>query len=590
MAKENEKIQDALKKLRDANAQGDPDVIADAQAWLEMVRQDPEVENFKHPAVDCVVDGLVEECAKEQNEGKRLPARGRISSITIENFKGIGEKVTIPLKPITLLFGANSAGKSTVLQAMQVIYELLKNQRKFYANGESLGSFFDLVHNHDLHQKIKIGFNFQLDDDGIGLDDVGYVESFSVECELGASWLQADAQIYYEDMLFCTTSVGDHDILNVVLETNHPLIKSFCKIHGDGFFDDLHYDADETETDDSPMSIFFVLGAAEEDGSFAGGDYPHLLGKDNMSSVDEEIILPFLQEYALRPILLLLAELNKLRHVGPIREIPAPGLDLGQIEETNWFNGLAAWKIGLNELKWHSPDSELDPDEDQSSEYFVRTVNGLDWFEYKLAIQGQAGFKLSPEIYNSVQKHGLSEEERSEQLLQGLQEVYGDAWHHTALRDALVLCHKRSGVIVEPSAVGTGISQVFPVITAAIAEKAQLVAVEQPELHIHPRMQCELGDVFITQLKRYPERTFLLETHSEHLILRLLRRIRETSEGSLDDKTLSLSPDDVGVLYVGESDDGVRIQELRIGDDGQFLDEWPGGFFEEDFDEIVGGL
>ena len=48
-----------------------------------------------------------------------------ITSITIENFKGIGDKaVTIPIRPITLLFGKNSAGKSTVLQAMRYLREI----------------------------------------------------------------------------------------------------------------------------------------------------------------------------------------------------------------------------------------------------------------------------------------------------------------------------------------------------------------------------------------------------------------------------------------------------------------------------------
>ena len=48
-----------------------------------------------------------------------------IRSITIENFKGIGDKaVTIPIRPITLLFGKNSSGKSTVLQAMRYLCEI----------------------------------------------------------------------------------------------------------------------------------------------------------------------------------------------------------------------------------------------------------------------------------------------------------------------------------------------------------------------------------------------------------------------------------------------------------------------------------
>ena len=53
-------------------------------------------------------------------------------------------------------------------------------------------------------------------------------------------------------------------------------------------------------------------------------------------------------------------------------------------------------------------------------------------------------------------------------------------------------------------------------------------AVEQPELHVHPAVQVALGDVFIDGIKNR-NRTMLIETHSEHLLLRLLRRVRETN-------------------------------------------------------------
>jgi len=52
----------------------------------------------------------------------------RLTKIDIENFKGIGEKQSIELAPITLLFGPNSAGKSTILQALHYLREILERQ------------------------------------------------------------------------------------------------------------------------------------------------------------------------------------------------------------------------------------------------------------------------------------------------------------------------------------------------------------------------------------------------------------------------------------------------------------------------------
>ncbi len=52
----------------------------------------------------------------------------RLTAIELENFKGIGPRQRIELKPITLLFGPNSAGKSTILQALHYVREILERK------------------------------------------------------------------------------------------------------------------------------------------------------------------------------------------------------------------------------------------------------------------------------------------------------------------------------------------------------------------------------------------------------------------------------------------------------------------------------
>ena len=90
-----------------------------------------------------------------------------ITSITIENFKGIGEKaVTIPIRPITLLFGKNSAGKSTVLQALRY-FSAVMNQwpnlgRIEMSGGLNTDFFHSLVHRHELDRKIRIRVHTQI--------------------------------------------------------------------------------------------------------------------------------------------------------------------------------------------------------------------------------------------------------------------------------------------------------------------------------------------------------------------------------------------------------------------------------------------
>jgi hypothetical protein len=135
---------------------------------------------------------------------------------------------------------------------------------------------------------------------------------------------------------------------------------------------------------------------------------------------------------------------------------------------------------------------------------------------------------------------------------------------------------------------------VLPVVLHAFGEKEKLIAIEQPEIHIHPALQSELGDAFIESALGDNKNTFVLETHSEHLILRLLRRIRETSKSDFSSWSESLKlacpkgikPQDIAVLYVKPGDEGAELIELPVDANGEFTCDWPGGFFEERIKEL----
>ena len=119
----------------------------------------------------------------------------------------------------------------------------------------------------------------------------------------------------------------------------------------------------------------------------------------------------------------------------------------------------------------------------------------------------------------------------------------------------------------------------------AVAAQKNLIAIEQPELHLHPALQAELADVFIESALGENKNTFLIETHSEHLILRLLKRIRQTT-GGLNTKLPPVRPEDVAILFVQPTENGSVVQHLRVDQHGRLLDDWPGGFFEESFNEL----
>jgi hypothetical protein len=140
----------------------------------------------------------------------------------------------------------------------------------------------------------------------------------------------------------------------------------------------------------------------------------------------------------------------------------------------------------------------------------------------------------------------------------------------------LVDTRRKKPVEVGLSDVGFGISQILPLVVQSLAATDQIISVEQPEVHIHPRLQADLGDLLIEAIKEPRRNQFIIETHSEHLALRLQKRVREKT----------ISPTDISVVYVSRGPNGATVQPLRLDEEGDFMDDFPGGFFPERLREL----
>lgn len=116
-----------------------------------------------------------------------------------------------------------------------------------------------------------------------------------------------------------------------------------------------------------------------------------------------------------------------------------------------------------------------------------------------------------------------------------------------------------------------------------------LVTIENPEFCLHPAMEVEVGEFFLRHIRRNPKAILLVETNSEHIMLRILRRIRETNQNSLPENSVNATKDDVSphwAQYIKWKGERTELWHLGVTEDGDFDRHWPEGFFDERVNEI----
>lgn len=535
-------------------------------------------------------------------------------SLQIENFKGVAARQRIDFAPITLLFGANSAGKSTVLQALMYLHELIERGAadvdRTVLGGDvvGLGGFARFVHQHDVARAIVLRAEFttpgSLERLGRDLSEFPFPD---LEDEVGSAWLELTIRFRAttsfrgpmveravvgvngdsEPLVWLEVgpALGDMEPLQARVNLGHRLLAGASRT-APGAFDSL---GDGTQSEIAvPQACVEVAeawgqlaipeetphGAPESGGLGRGsgiglrdgsgfGDGRSLpvfaVGRSRLSALpplgEPMRVIPFgvespektraaqqvrtlLEMVVLGTTSQLAGFLRESLYVGPLRGIPG----LADLYErphaaVSWADGRAAWQALL--------------------------VDRLDLVERTNAWLARLGADSRLFVASTFEPSSAA----------------GDA---TSTRVHTLRLETAQRTRVLPSEVGAGVSQVLPVVVAALLRRGGMLAIEQPELHVHPALQVGLGDLFIDSVTREStRRRLLIETHSEHLILRLLRRIRETTERELPERAPAFSEDRLCVTYVESTPAGVQFRRLRVDDHGEFIDRWPAGFFAE---------
>lgn len=535
----------------------------------------------------------------------------KITAITIENFKGISEPVRVELKPITLLFGANSVGKSTIVQALHYVREILERNNvdadRCLGADESLdlGGFRNLVHNHELTKHIRLKIEYLLnagdlpehhkmydrenDPDSVGQQQLRVTAwDLTQLIEINSAWIELEVRwsntLGRPILSKYATGFNGLPFANVICDdsgnrvrissiNDHPSLKADigygCEVNHiwDPYWEVINENIVGTGDDlNLLLRSYSVLPQWGKPLEILRECYiePHCNGP-------YESQINALEGYLRQLIVglgeLLLDELKNIRYIGPIRKIPPREYTPARFnDESRWASGLAAWDL------LYKADASLVA---ETSDWLSRE-DRLD-SGYSLKMLRYKKLDMADDLYKTLLAKGVKGKASVADLIEKLPEE----------KQLLLTDERRKNLEVRPQDVGIGISQILPVVVGALDAGTGILMIEQPELHIHPRLQTSLGDLFISQVQK-EGKTFIIETHSEHLLLRLMRRMRE-SQRSKDDcgSSPAITPQTVGVWYVEQYGSKSIVREMPLNKNGELVKAWPGGFFEEGLREVL---
>lgn len=139
---------------------------------------------------------------------------------------------------------------------------------------------------------------------------------------------------------------------------------------------------------------------------------------------------------------------------------------------------------------------------------------------------------------------------------------------------------------------GFGISQLMPVLIAAQQRESSTIFIQQPETHLHPSLQADVGDLIIKSVINkksdtnhqdlaFNPKRWIIETHSHVLLLRILRHLREK------EKYPEFCANDLKIYFVDKKlGEPAQIRSMKFNEDGELLSRWPRGFFSQESKEL----
>ncbi len=493
-----------------------------------------------------------------------------VKAIRLENFMAFADTDWIELRPITLLFGRNSSGKSAILRALRLLRQNLDKPDEYTLQftsefGVDLGGYIETVHGKDKNKLMRFHFRCLVPE--------------------AADMVREEINRWRTNNGLPTIVASKDDTLTLALTFGYDPHREAELI---GI--DLSCDWQITEEPNS-HALLSALWLDQETRYEVGYDWR--LDTDLPSWFEQDwqrttfgfpnSFLPSIMDppvSALESVFGHLAEsitifLKGIEYIGPVRPEPQRVYLLDEIGRQRWRN--EEYAAFLDFLEGNLDDEKL--------ERIDKWLKGLD-----------LGLQIPP----PVQKFRIKD----------------------ATVSIIEIEEKESKPPINLKNTGSGASQVLPVIVQCVTARQRVIAprevaenspvlvtIEQPELHLHPRAQAQLADLFVNEIytirvykdaneqpqieRNSSHVSFLLETHSEHLLLRLQKRLAETSIGQHkseeDNPNCYLDLENLNIYFIDRPGSISKVEQIEIDKHGSFK-KYPvrfRDFFSDDLREAA---
>lgn len=433
--------------------------------------------------------------------------------LSIENFKSIKKLHDFEIKPLTILSGVNSSGKSSFVQLLLLLKQTIKldsSKEPLVLNGElyKVREFTDIVLNKNTDNKLK--FSFQFNKSEIECLNLAVLSIFKTFSEYSCS---IEVEIDIKDgkpfvALFSTVfsfkgDKGDQSI-NVKLDINGKFnIETNTGIFGHELFSE------------NPK----ILNVAYS--SFFPVSYNKYL--INILDGVKLLVDSFLQG---------------ISYIRPNRQDPKDEYPTSNNPKNVGTRGEFTAQILQDNAK------------DITNYYEIKnTENGITYIENNKTLIESVKYWMCDifDIAKDIQAEKINE-------------IYK------------IFLINKNNLKINIKHVGFGVSQLLPIVVEGlIMSKNGTLIIEQPEIHLHPKLQSKLYD-FLYSLTKQGKKV-IVETHSSHFITRMRRRIAEDDTNKMEGI--------IGLTFIEEN----IFKSIKLDDYGT-MNYYPDDFIEESNAEL----